>query len=171
MLGIGEMGRDRKRLGDEAAGEKSRDRRGGLPGRETEPVHAGVDLEPGTEQLRAAPGFQQRELFELVDEWLKTLLRGGFEFPGVAESLQQHDARRASRLAQCYRLLDPRDRKGIRSRKRFCDCDQAMAVSVRLDDCDDTAAGGEFANPREVLPERCCVDDSAQRSAQNAPSP
>jgi hypothetical protein len=134
-------------------------------------VHAGVDLEPGTECLWAAPGFKQRELLILVDEWLETLLRGDFELSGIAESLQQHDACRAPRLAQRDGLLEPCDRKGIRGRKRFGDRDEAVAVGVRLDDCDDATARGEFANPREVLPERCRVDDSAQRRAQNAPSP
>jgi hypothetical protein len=110
-------------------------------------------------------------LFVLVHEWLQTPLRGDFEFRGVAESLQQHDARRATRLAQRHGLLDSRDRKGIRSRKRFGGRDEAVAVGICLDDRDDAAAGGEFANPREVVPERCRVDDSAQASAQNAPSP
>ena len=48
-------------------------------------------------------------------------MRGGLEFRGVAESLQQHDARRAPRLAQRHGLLDARDREGIRSRKRLGD--------------------------------------------------
>jgi hypothetical protein len=113
------------------------------------------------ERLRAAPGFQQRELLILVDEWLETLVRGDFELPGIAESLEQDDACRAPRLAQCDGLLDPCDRKGIRSRQRFGDRDEAVAVGVRLDDRDDATARGEFANPREVLPERCRVDDSA----------
>ena len=98
-------------------------------------------------------------------------MRSDVEFPGVAESLQQHDACRAPRLAQLNGLLDPCDRKGIRSRKRLSDRDEAMPVGIRLDDRNDAAAGGEFANPREVVPERCRVDDSAQRRAQNAPSP
>jgi hypothetical protein len=46
-----------------------------------------------------------------------------------------------------------------------------MAVGVRLDDSEHAAAGGEFADPREVVPERRRIDDSAQRRAQNAPSP
>jgi len=106
-----------------------------------------------------------------VHEWLETPMRSDVEFPGVAESLQQHDARRASRFAQRHGLLDAGDRERIRSRKRLSDRDEAMPVGIRLDDRNDAAAGGEFANPREVVPERCRVDDSAQRRAQNAPSP
>jgi hypothetical protein len=134
-------------------------------------VHPGVDLEPGTQHLRSAPGFEHRELFVLVHERLETPMRSDVEFPGVAESLQQHDARRASRFAQRHGLLDAGDRERIRSRKRLSDRDEAMPVGIRLDDRNDAAAGGEFANPREVVPERCRVDDSAQRRAQNAPSP
>jgi hypothetical protein len=146
-LGVGEMGRDSELLGYESAGAKPRDGMGGLFGREPEPAHAGVDLEPGTKRLRAPPGFQQRELFILVDEWLETLVHGDFELPGIAESLQQHDACRARRLAQRNGLLDPCDRKGIRSRKRFGDRDQAVAVGVRLDDRDDADSRGRVREP------------------------
>jgi hypothetical protein len=165
------MCRDPERLRDKTAGAQPRDRGYSLPGGETEAVHAAVDLEPGPERLRAAPGIQQRELLVLVDERLKLMMCGGFEFSGVAEALEQHDACRTPRLAQRHGLLDARDREGIRSRKRLGHPDKSVAIGVRLDDRDDATAGGEFANPREVMPERCRVDDSAQRRAQNAPSP
>ena len=61
--------------------------------------------------------------------------------------------------------------KASAARERLGGRHEAVAVGVRLDDRDDATAGGEFANPREVVPERCRVDDSAQRRAQNAPSP
>ena len=98
-------------------------------------------------------------------------MRSDVEFPGVAESLQQHDARRASRLAQRHGLLDAGDRERIRSRKRLSDRDEAMPVGIRLDDRNDAAAGGKLADPREVVSERRRVNDGARRPVQNAPSP
>jgi hypothetical protein len=44
-------------------------------------------------------------------------------------------------------------------------------LGVRLDDRHDAAAGGDVANPREVVPECRRVDDGAQGGGQNAPSP
>ena len=89
----------------------------------------------------------------------------------VAEALEQHDARRAARLAQRHRLPEARDRERVGAGERRRRRREPVAVGIRLDDRDDPAAGGEFADPREVVSERRRVDDGAQRPVQNAPSP
>jgi hypothetical protein len=106
-----------------------------------------------------------------VHEGFEPVAGGGLELRPVTKALEQHDARAAARLAQRQRLLDARDGERVGARERFRGGQQAVTVGIRLDDRDDAAAGSELPDPREVVPERSRVDDSAKRRGQNAPSP
>ena len=170
-LGVGKVGRKLERLRHELAGAKPRGRRRDVRGRKAEAMHPAVDFQPDAEDMRAIPGFEERELPVLVHEGLERVARGSLEFLGIADALEQDDARGASRLAERNRFFDPGDGECIGRRKRFRDRNESMAVGIRLDDREHPAAGSEFADPRKIVPERRRVDDSAQRSAQNAPSP
>jgi hypothetical protein len=106
-----------------------------------------------------------------VHEGLERVMRRGVELGRVAEALEQHDARRAARLAQRDRFAEARDRERVGAGERLCRRREPVAVGIRLDDRDDPAGRGEFADPGEVVSERRRVDDGAQRPVQNAPSP
>jgi hypothetical protein len=118
-FGIGQVGCERDGLRDETAGLEPR--RGGarLARGESQAVHARIHLEPRAEHVRPAPGLEQVELERLVHEGLERVARGSFELGGVAESLQEHDARRAARLTQRQGLADARDRERVRARERL----------------------------------------------------
>ena len=70
-----------------------------------------------------------------------------------------------------HRFLEPRDCKRVGAFEGLRGGDEAVAVGVRLDDRHDAATGGEFPDPREVVPERRRVDHGAQARVQKAPSP
>ena len=170
-FGVGEVGRKLERLRHELAGAKSRGRRRDVRGREAEAMHPAVDFQPDAEDMRAMPGFEERELPVLVHEGLERVARRRLEFFGIADTLEQDDARGASRLSQRDCFFNPGDGECVGRRKRFRDRNESVAVGIRLDDCEHPAARSEFADPRKIVPERRRVDDSAQRRAQNAPSP
>ena len=170
-LGIGQMGREQHGLRDEVAGVETRPSGGHRARGKPEAVHAGVNLEPDAEHVRAAPGFEQVELEGLVHEGLEPVARGGFELGSIAETLQQDDARCAARLTQRHRFPDARDCEGVGARERRRRRREPVAVGIRLDDRDYPAAGGQLADPSEVVSERRRVDDGARRPVQNAPSP
>jgi hypothetical protein len=134
-------------------------------------VHAGVDLEPGADRGGRARRFEQRDLPVLVDEWLEAVMRREPELFGVAKPFEQHDARAASGFTKRHGLLRARDGERVRAGERAGCGGKPVSVGVGLDDRKHPAARGELADPREVVLQRCRVDDGAQRRAQNAPSP
>ena len=76
-------------------------------------------LSQAADLLRAAPGLEQPDLERLVHERLERMARRDLEPGGVAEALEQHDARPAARLAQRHRLLEPRDRERVGAVERL----------------------------------------------------
>jgi hypothetical protein len=134
-------------------------------------VHARVDFQPDAQPGLRGQRLEQGELPVLVDEGFESMTRCGREAVGVPESFKDHDAGAAPGFAQRERLLDARDGEPVRALERRRGRQQPVTVGIRLDDREDPAARREFADAREIVPERRGVDDCAQARAQNAPSP
>ena len=170
-FGLRQVGREIRRLLDRAAAGEPLGHGLDLRGTEAEAAHAAVDLEPGAEPVRAAPGFQHQHLFRLVHEGFERVLGGQRQFGRRLHALEQHDARADAGLAQRHGLFQPRDREGVGARERARRGHDAVAVGVRLDDGEHPAVRRETAHPRKIVGQGPGVDDRAQRRGQNAPSP
>ncbi len=131
-----------------SAGAEPRGRRRDVCGREAEAMHAAVDFQPDAEDMRAVPGFEQRELPVLVHEGLEA--RGARQPRARSASRTPSSStmrERAARLAQRHRFFDPRNGETRRRRQRLRDRNEAMAVGIRLDDGEDAASGSVARGP------------------------
>jgi len=81
---------------------------------EAEAVHAGVDLDPGRDDVRARVRFEHLELLETVHHQVEALLRGRGQLRGAEHALEQQDAVGEPRGAQCQAFLKASDREAVR---------------------------------------------------------
>jgi hypothetical protein len=157
LVGIGEM----RHQGDAAHGAMAaqllqRVRR--LLRRETQAVHAAVDLEPDIQRTLAGTGIQQGKLPRAVDHAGQVVLRDEGHILGVENPLQQQDHLIEARLAQMHRILNVQQRKTVRRRQCFGHPGQAVPVAVRLDHRHDARGRRGTARHPEVVLQRAQVD-------------
>ena len=159
VLGTGQMRQQAQRPHRSAAGEP-RMRRSELLRPEAEPVHAGVDLQPDREALRAGVLLQHRDLLGRMHDELQIVLGRSVELSGGEHAFEHDDRLCDARRAQRERLFDARDRECIGIRERARCVHETVTVGIGLDGRHDARARREAADDREIVAQRGGVDRS-----------
>ncbi len=152
------MGHDVERLHHIPALAKTLDKGGHLLGPYPEPVHAGVELEPGHHGGWQLGLLQRLELLPGVYRSLQIVGRQHRQVGGAEKALQQHDGLDHGAGAQHQGLFNAGHRIGVRIHQGAGDRQQAVAVGVGLDHGDDLAFGGVAFDHGEVVAQGRCID-------------
>jgi hypothetical protein len=137
----------------------------------TQPVHAGIHLEPQRKRPRAAKLLQQLDLLELVHHQIKFQRRGLRHLACIKHALEQHDAPLQSSFAQRHRLFQSRDRKRVGIGQRQRGRHQSVTVGIGLDHRHHAAARRAGAHRLKIGAQRGAVDARAnQPRHRNTPS-
>ncbi|MNE42930.1 hypothetical protein D3C80_1370810 [compost metagenome] len=158
LIGAAEVGHDVERLHHVLALAEPLDKGGHLLGPHPEPVHAGVELEPGHHGGRQLGLLQGLELLPGVYRGLQVVGRQHRQIGAREEALQQHYGFDHGAGAQHQRLLDAGHRIGIRIHQGAGHRQQAMAIGVGLDHGDDLAGRRVALDHGEVVAQGRGID-------------
>ena len=144
---------------DGRAGAKPGNQRVGVCRPKTQPIHAGIELEPdyGT---AAARRLEQFHLFRAVHDHFEAVVKRLIQFVVSQDAGQQHDRLVDARVTQNNRLGQSRHGESIGIGKTARDGGHAVTVSIGLDDSHDPGAGRRGANHFEIVlegaePDQC----------------
>src|SRR5205823_7337706 len=104
LIGAGEVREEAQLAGRGTQAPQALEHRGRLARRKPETIHAGVDLDPEHEALRAARALEELDLRDIVHHELEALPRGLLELLG-AERSEEHTSELQSLAYLVCRLL------------------------------------------------------------------
>ncbi len=145
---------------------------GELLARETQPVHAGVQLEPDPQRAGEAGRQERFELLRTVDHGVDPPRSQLFELFGGEEAGHEQDRLGEAGVAQRQRLLQAGDAEGVGARCQGAgDLHGAVTIAVGLDHRDDPGRRRQLPRQLVVPPDRRQVDPGADRPSHWPASP
>jgi hypothetical protein len=157
IIGAGEM-RHQRQGADRRRPSQAPDDPGKCCRFDTEPAHAGIDLEPAGHGVPDHRRLEQLHLLVRVDHHVEGQLGSRADLCRRDAATEDDEALANAGFAQLDRLLDPGNRERVGVLENSGDLDQAVAVGVRLDDREHGTARGQFPDPAEVAAQRCGPD-------------
>ena len=163
VIGGGKVGHQRGQAhlgqGAQALGHGQRGLRA-----ETQPVHAGVELEPDAERARQRGGFQQRQLMLAVHRGPDVVFGAGQQFFAIKETFQHHQRSDFSRLAQGNGVFQVEHGKAVSMRQGAHHAGVAMAIAIGLDHRQRLAARGKLLGHGIIVGEGIHMDAGLNRT-------
>ncbi len=145
-----------------ATRRKALDDRGHVGRRKTQPVHAGVDLDP--QRRYALLASEPLDLLHVVGDRFEPIHADFGEFTGFERTFEQHDCLRDAGIPQTHCFFDGGDAKGVGVAQRARHADETVAVAVGLDDREHPPAGGTPANDGQIAAHRLRIEDDPRGS-------
>ena len=106
---------------------------GDLLRRESQAVHAGIDLEPDRDRLGQLAALERAQLAIVVHDDGKTVAGYLGQFGDIEETFEQHDGMGDAGFAQGNGFFQAGNAEGIGLMQGFGAADQAVAIAVGLD--------------------------------------
>ncbi len=126
-------------------------------------MHAGIDLQPATQRLAAAVGFQHAQLRLVVDHGLGLEPAHVRDVRRRVDARQHHHPLRKSDRADPAGIRDRRDPEGIGAFQREGDALEPVAITVGLDHGHDLRVRCQLPNQLKIVAQRREMDRRANR--------
>ncbi len=117
---------------------------------ETEPVHAGVDLQPYAQRARVVIGFEPAQLRFMMNDGIQAEPAEFGKVGRLVRPGQHDDAFGDARRTQAQAVAERGDAEGIGIAERARNAFQTMAIAIGLDHRHHLRGAGALAHAREV---------------------
>ena len=168
LVGAGKVGQQADLERRRSQAPQALERRGEVARREAEAVHAGVDLDPQHEAVRAGRLLQQLDLQRIVHHQIEAVARRLQQLLGGENPLEQHDRLCDSGGAQRQALLETRHGESVRLGEGERGRHQPVTVGVGFDHRHDVRAPRALTDDPKIVSQGARVDHGPDQPAHRS---